>query len=71
MNETPRRTYLNGDGNHIVALLCEVDSLVRDELEMAYKNKYIPDMQYLLEARLNINKAIEAIYDKISHSYCR
>jgi hypothetical protein len=69
MNETPRRTNQNTDGNHIVELLCEVDSLVRDELEMAYKNKYTLEMQYLLEARLNINKAIEAIYDKISHNY--
>jgi len=71
MNETPRRTNRNSDGNHIVELLCEVDSLVRDELETACKNRYTPEMQYLLEARLNINKAIEAIYDKISHNYCR
>jgi len=69
MKETPRRTNQNTDGNHIVELLCEVDSLVRDELEMACKNKYTLEMQYLLEARLNINKAIEAIYDKISHNY--
>jgi hypothetical protein len=71
MNETPRKTNQSTDGNHIVELLCEVDSLVRDELEMAYKNKYTLEMQYLLEARLNINKAIEAIYDKISHNYCQ
>jgi ribosome-binding factor A len=71
MNETPRKTNQNSDGNHIVELLCEVDSLVRDELEKAFKNKYTPEMQYLLEARLNINKAIEAIYDKISHNYCQ
>ena len=70
MNEMPRKIFKNNDGNYIVELLYEVDSLLRDELEMVYKNNHTLEMQYLLEARLNINKAIEAIYDKMSHNYC-
>lgn len=70
MKETPRKISRNVDGNYIVELLCEVDSLLRDELEMVFKNNHTLEIQYLLEARLNINKAIEAIYDKISHNYC-
>ena len=70
MNEMPRKIFKNNDGNYIVELLYEVDSLLRDELEMVYKNNHTLEMQYFLEARLNINKAIEAIYDKMSHNYC-
>jgi hypothetical protein len=71
MNETPHSISHGNDGHHIIELLCEVDSLIRDELKNACEQNCTPEIQYLLVARLNVNQAIEAIYDKASHNYCQ
>ena len=71
MNEIPYSTSQGNDGYHIIELLCKVDSLLRDEFKNACEQSCTPEMQYLLAARLNVNQAIEAIYDKTSHNYCR
>lgn len=71
MNEIPGNANQGNDGSHIIELLYRVDTLLRDELRNACDQNRPHQIQYLLEARVNINQAIEAIYDKTSRDYCQ
>ena len=52
-----------GDGQLIVELLCQADTLLRDELRTYLDNGSSPEIIFLLDAQLNISRAIEALYD--------
>ena len=54
------------DGCSIIELLCQADSLLRDELRIQLYNDNNLEIGFLLEAQLNISRAIEALYDRAS-----
>ena len=56
------------DGRSVIELLCQADNLIRKELREIFSNGHQFDFQFLLEAQLNISKAIEALYDRASDS---
>ncbi len=58
-----------GNGYHIVELLCQADSLLRDEMKMQCYGDNSLEIRFLLEAQLNISRAIEALYDRASHKH--
>jgi hypothetical protein len=63
---TSSPNYVKRDGRHIIELLCQADHLLRNELREIFSNGHQFDFQFLLEAQLNISKAIEALYDRAS-----
>jgi hypothetical protein len=71
MNEIPHSADLSNNGYSMIELLYKVDTMLRDELKSACEQNRSLEMRYLLEARVNVNQAIEAIYDKKSHDYCQ
>jgi hypothetical protein len=56
----------NNNGHNIIELLCQADGLLRDELKTKCDEGRSLDIQYLLEARLNVSRALEALYDRTS-----
>jgi hypothetical protein len=57
----------NGDEYPIIEVLCQADSLLTDKLRIESCKEYGPEVKYLLEAQLNISRAIEALYDRLLH----
>jgi hypothetical protein len=57
------------DGQQIIELLTQAESLLRAELKQHCNNGRSLDLQFLLEAQLNVSRALEALYDKASDSY--
>jgi hypothetical protein len=65
--ETGKTLNLNQkDGQHIIELLTQAESLLRAELKQHCNDGRSLDLQYLLEAQLNVSRALEALYDRAS-----
>jgi hypothetical protein len=65
--ETGKTLNLNQkDGQHIIELLMQADSLLRTELKQHCNDSRSLDLQFLLEAQLNVSRALEALYDRAS-----
>ena len=64
MPEAYNTTDHKKDGHLIIELLCRADGLLRDELREIFTNGHRREFQFLLEAQLNISRAIEAMYDR-------
>jgi hypothetical protein len=65
--ETGRNLNVNdNDGHRIIELLTQAEVLLRDELREHCNNGRSLDLQFLLEAQLNVSRALEALYDKAS-----
>jgi len=57
------------DGHQIIELLTRAECLLRDELRQHCDNGRSLDLQFLLEAQLNVSRALEAMYDRASDNY--
>lgn len=57
------------DGHQIIELLTQAECLLRDELRQHCNNGHSLDLQFLLEAQLNVSRALEALYDRASDNY--
>ena len=70
IEETGKNLDLNKkDGHQIIELLTQAESLLRDELREHCNNSRSLDLQFLLEAQLNVSRALEALYDRASDNY--
>jgi hypothetical protein len=68
--ETGKTLDLNEkDGHQIIDLLTQAESLLRAELKQRCNDGRSLDLQFLLEAQLNVSRALEALYDRASDSY--
>jgi hypothetical protein len=66
--ETGKNLNLNqNDGHRIIELLTRAEVLLRDELREQCNNSRSLDLQFLLEAQLNVSRALEALYDRVSN----
>jgi|GEM_PF-3517191 len=64
---TDKYLYADGtDGQRIIALLTKAEMLLRDELREHCNNGRSLDLQFLLEAQLNVSRALDALYDRAS-----
>jgi hypothetical protein len=61
--------HIGNDGHIIIELLCQADSLLREELRTLGDGKTSLEIRPLFEAQLNISRAIEALYDRVSYRY--
>jgi ribosome-binding factor A len=57
------------DGHQIIELLTQAEGMLREELRQHCNNGRSLDLQFLLEAQLNVSRALEAMYDKASDNY--
>lgn len=57
------------DGHQIIELLTQAECLLRDELRQHCNDGRSLDLQFLLEAQLNVSRALEAMYDRASDIY--
>jgi hypothetical protein len=57
------------DGHQIIELLTRAECLLRDELRQHCNDGRSLDLQFLLEAQLNVSRALEAMYDRASDAY--
>jgi ribosome-binding factor A len=57
------------DGHQIIELLTKAECLLRDELRQHCNNGRSVDLQFLLEAQLNVSRALEAMYDRATDNY--
>jgi hypothetical protein len=65
--ETGKTLNLNQkDGQYIIELLTQAESLLRTELKQHRNESRSLDLQYLLEAQMNVSRALEALYDRAS-----
>jgi hypothetical protein len=55
-----------GDGQRIIELLTQAEILIREELRGQCNIGHRLDLQFLLEAQLNVSRALEALYDRAS-----
>jgi ribosome-binding factor A len=70
IEETGKTLNLNQkDGQQIIELLTQAEGLLRDELRQHCNNSRSLDLQFLLEAQLNVSRALEALYDRASNDY--
>jgi hypothetical protein len=68
--ETGKTLHLDQkDGQHIIELLTQAESLLRAELKQHCNEGRSLDLQYLLEAQMNVSRALEALYDRASDNY--
>jgi ribosome-binding factor A len=68
--ETGKTLGLNQkDGHRIIELLTQAEGLLRAELREHCNNGRSLDLQFLLEAQLNVSRALEAMYDRASDNY--
>jgi len=68
--ETGKTLDLNQkDGQQIIELLTQAEVLLRAELKQHCNDGRSLDLQFLLEAQLNISRALEALYDRASDNY--
>jgi hypothetical protein len=54
------------DGQQIIELLTQAECLIREELKQYCSNGQHLHLQFLLEAQLNVSRALEAMYDRAS-----
>jgi hypothetical protein len=67
IEETGRNLNIDdSDGHRIIALLTKAEMLLRDELREQCNNGRSLDLQFLLEAQLNVSRALDALYDRAS-----
>lgn len=65
--ETGKNLNVNqSDGQRIIELLTQAEILLKDELRGHCNNGRSLDLQFLLEAQLNVSRALEALYDRAS-----
>jgi ribosome-binding factor A len=57
------------DGQQIIELLTQAEGLLRQEMKQHCNDGRSLDLQFLLEAQLNVSRALEALYDKASDHY--
>ena len=57
------------DGQQIIELLTQAESLLRAELRQHCQEGRALDLQFLQEAQLNVSRALEAMYDRASEFY--
>ena len=57
------------NGFNIIEMLYRVEGLIRDELKKQLENSTSLEVRILLEAQLNIYRAIDALYDRESYKY--
>jgi ribosome-binding factor A len=68
--ETGKILELNEkDGQQIIELLTRAEGLLRAELKQHCNTGRNLDLQFLLEAQLNVSRALEALYDRASDNY--
>jgi hypothetical protein len=68
--ETGKNLNLNqSDGHRIIELLTRAEILLREELREQCNRGRSLDLQFLLEAQLNVSRALEALYDRASNHY--
>jgi hypothetical protein len=68
--ETGKNLNLNrNDGHRIIELLIRAETLLREELREQCNRSRSLDLQFLLEAQLNVSRALEALYDRASNHY--
>jgi ribosome-binding factor A len=68
--ETGKTLDLNEkDGQQIIELLVQAEGLLRAELKQHCHQGRSLDLQFLLEAQLNVSRALEALYDRASCNY--
>jgi ribosome-binding factor A len=68
--ETGKILELNEkDGQQIIELLTQAEGLLRAELKQHCNTGRNLDLQFLLEAQLNVSRALEAMYDRASDNY--
>jgi hypothetical protein len=68
--ETEKNLDFNqNDGHQIIELLTQAEILIRDEIRGQCNNGRSLDLQFLLEAQLNVSRALEALYDRATHDY--
>ena len=67
VEETGKHFYADGtDGHRIITLLTKAEMLLRDELREQCNSGRSLDLQFLLEAQLNVSRALDALYDRAS-----
>lgn len=59
----------NSNGFNIIEILYRAEGLIRDELRKQLENSTSLEVRILLEAQLNIYRAIDALYDRESYKY--
>jgi hypothetical protein len=70
MEETGKHLDLDQqDGHQIIELLTRAECLLREELRQHCNDGRSLDLQFLLEAQLNVSRALEAMYDRASDIY--
>lgn len=68
--ETGKTLDLNEkDGQQIIELLTQAEGLLRAELKQHCRTGRNLDLQFLLEAQMNVSRALEALYDRASDNY--
>jgi hypothetical protein len=68
--ETSKNLNVNqGDGQRIIELLTQAEILIREELRGQCNRGCSLDLQFLLEAQLNVSRALEALYDRVTDDY--
>jgi len=70
VEETGKTLDLNQkDGQQIINLLTQAECLLRAEMKQHCNDGRSLDLQFLLEAQLNVSRALEAMYDRASENY--
>ena len=59
----------SNNGFNIIEMLYKAEGLIRDELKKQLENSTSLEVRILLEAQLNIYRAIDALYDRESYKY--
>lgn len=54
---------------NVIEMLYKAEGLIRDELKKQLENSTSLEVRILLEAQLNIYRAIDALYDRESYKY--
>jgi hypothetical protein len=68
--ETGKTLDLNQkDGQQIIELLTQAEGLLKAELKQHCNDGRSLDLEFLLEAQLNVSRALEALYDRASDNY--
>ena len=57
----------NDDEYPVIEVLRQADNLLKDKLRIEFCEEYGPEIKYLIEAQLNVSRAIEALYDRLLH----
>ena len=61
--------HIRNNGHNIIELLSQADGLLREELRTKCDDKADLETRLLLEAQLNVSRAIEALHDRALSDY--